>query len=190
MAEIRDAGLMPLATPFSPGDLPLAESLNLPAVKIASPDLVNRPCSGGAAQLGKPLLVSTGAATMDEVAQAVGWLGEWGAPFALLHCVSSYPTPAGIANLCWIGELARAVRRAGRLFRPHHRIAGRRAGGGGGGVVVEKHLTYDRAAHGPDHAASADPGQFARYVELIRTAEVLRGRPASTCWTPSRTSAA
>src|SRR5439155_11120347 len=103
---VRDLGLVPLATPFSPGDVDLVERLRLPAVKISSPDLVNRPLLARAAKVGRPLLLSTGASTVEEVEQTVSWLRQWDATFALLHCVSSYPAPAGQANLCWIAELA------------------------------------------------------------------------------------
>ena len=104
---IRDLKLIPLATPFSPSDMDIIERLRLPAVKIASPDLVNRPLLAAAQKLGKPLLVSTGAATLDEIDMTVHWLRGWGTPFALLHCVSGYPTPPKYANLCWIDELSR-----------------------------------------------------------------------------------
>jgi N,N'-diacetyllegionaminate synthase len=170
-----DLGLMLLATPFSPGDMPLVESLNLPAVKIASPDLVNKPLLRQAAVLGRPLLVSTGAASIDEVAEAVGWLREWNASFALLHCVSSYPTATEDIHLGWIGDLAQRFNvpvgysdHAGAVLAGALAVAA-------GAVLVEKHLTYDRAASGPDHAASFELDQLARYVNLIRLAESMRG---------------
>ena len=174
---VRALGLVPLATPFSPPDVDLVERMRLPAVKIASPDLVNRPLLERAARLGRPLLLSTGAATMGEVDTSVSWLRRWGAEFALLHCVSSYPVPAGQANLCWIAELA------GRFGVPvgysDHTtlLLSGAAAVAHGAVVVERHLTYDRGAPGPDHAASSDPQQFAQYVKLIREAELLRGTP-------------
>ena len=173
---IRDRGMLPLATPFSISDVAILAEMNLPAVKIASPDLVNRPLLLHAAQLQKPLLISTGAATMDEVEQAVGWLRYWGAPFALLHCISSYPTPNHEANLCWIGELAaRFDVPIGYSDHTTEILSGALAAAAGA-CIVEKHLTYDRDAQGPDHAASADPRQFAEYVRLIRMADKLRGR--------------
>jgi N-acetylneuraminate synthase/N,N'-diacetyllegionaminate synthase len=174
---VRDLGRVPLATPFSVEDVELVEQLGLPAVKIASPDLVNRPLLARAARLGKPLLVSTGAATMDEVEASVGWLRQWGASFALLHCVSGYPVPADQANLCWISELAaRFDVPVGYSDHTTLPLSGA-AAVAHGAAVVERHLTYDRAAEGPDHAASSDPQQFAQYVRLIREAELLRGTP-------------
>jgi N,N'-diacetyllegionaminate synthase len=174
---VRDLGLVPLATPFSLEDVDLVERLGLPVVKVASPDLVNRPLLARSARLGRPLLLSTGAATMGEVDVAVSWLRQWGAAFALLHCVSSYPAPAGQANLCWIGELAaRFGVPVGYSDHTSVAIAGA-AAVCHGACVVERHLTYDRGAEGPDHAVSSDPQQFAHYVRLVREAEALRGAP-------------
>ena len=174
---VRDRNMLPLATPFSLDDVTLIENLRLPAIKIASPDLVNRPLLRRAAQLGKPLLVSTGASTMAEIETSVSWLREWKAAFALLHCVSSYPTPNHDANLCWITELAaRFGVPAGYSDHTSDVMAGPLAVAAGA-RVIEKHLTYDRNATGPDHAASFDPAQFKQYVQLIRQAERLCGAP-------------
>lgn len=174
---IVEAKLIPLATPFSPTDVDTVAALRLPAVKIASPDLVNRPLLHAAAQLGKPMLLSTGAATLAEVRETARWMDDWFARYALLHCVSSYPVPAGEANLCWVGELDRAFDvPVGYSDHTTSPVAGALAVAAGA-CVVEKHLTYDRAARGPDHAASADPQGFERYVRSIREADALRGAP-------------
>lgn len=174
--EIRAAGMIPLATPFSAADIELVSALQLPAVKIASPDLVNRPLLRAASQLGVPVLASTGAATLDEVAAAVAWLRDWRAEFALLHCVSAYPTPADDAHLRWISELSeRFAAVIGYSDHTTELSAGALAVACGA-AIVEKHLTYDRAATGPDHSASADPRQFAEYVRGIRLAEQMCGR--------------
>ena len=177
VAEARRRGLVPLATPFSPADVAAVGHLGLPAVKVASPDLVNRPLLACCAQLGVPVLASTGAATLDEVARSAGWLRKWRTPFALLHCVSSYPAAAADAHLGWIAELAaKFAVPVGYSDHTDDLLAGALAVAGGA-TVVEKHLTHDRSADGPDHAASFDPPQFARYVALIRRAETLRGQP-------------
>ncbi len=177
VALIRKRGLVPIATPFSPSDVAVLADLKLPAVKIASPDLVNRPLLAAVSQLGVPMIASTGAATMDEVATTATWFAQWQQPFAFLHCVSSYPTPAADCNLCWIGELAsRFDVPIGFSDHTTDEIAGALAVASGASIV-EKHFTYDRQAAGPDHSASADPEQFAEYVKLIRRAELMRGSP-------------
>jgi sialic acid synthase SpsE len=173
--EIRRLGLIPLATPFSPQDVEEIEALDLPAIKIASPDIVNWPLLQRAAQTGLPLLISTGAATINEISSSVAWLRGWDAPFALLHCISSYPTPADQAHLCWIGEMEKRFSTVvGFSDHTTELICGALAVAAGA-CVVEKHLTYDRSAIGPDHACSFDPEQFAEYVKLVRMAESTRG---------------
>jgi sialic acid synthase SpsE len=174
--SIRAAGMVPLATPFSLPDVDTIDSLDLPAIKIASPDLVNRPLLSKAAELRVPMLVSTGAATMDEVAQCVAWLRELNAAFVLLHCVSAYPAADEHAQLSWIGELAeRFLVPVGYSDHTTNLLSGAFAVACGA-CLVEKHLTYDRSAEGPDHAASADPRQFAEYARAIRLCERLAGR--------------
>jgi N,N'-diacetyllegionaminate synthase len=177
VGAIREAGMVPLATPFSVADVDVIEGLDLPAVKIASPDIVNRPLLERAARLGRPLLVSTGASTIEEIGRTVGWLDQWGVRFALLHCVSAYPTADRDVNLCWIGEVReRFGVAAGYSDHSTQMMCGALAVAAGA-CVIEKHLTYDRSAPGPDHAASADPGQFREYVEMVRRAARMRGLP-------------
>jgi N-acetylneuraminate synthase/N,N'-diacetyllegionaminate synthase len=173
----RQRGLLPLATPFSLEDVDVIEHLDLPAVKIASPDIVNRPLLERVARLRRPMLVSTGAATIDEIARCVAWLREWRTVFALLHCVSAYPTPASEAHLAWIAELdSRFDVPVGYSDHTTQVISGALAVASGA-CVLERHLTYDKSAAGPDHAASSDGPDFAEYVRLARLAERMRGAP-------------
>lgn len=176
VVAIRHKGMVPIATPFSPQDVTTIEQLGLPALKVASPDLVNTVLLRRAMRAGVPLLLSTGASTPDEIAAASHGMDIAGHPFALLHCVSSYPTPAVDANLCWINELKNHAEVVG--YSDHCTEV---SSGGfsvmAGACIVEKHLTYDRDAKGPDHAASADPREFELYVKQIRLAEKLRGVP-------------
>ena len=164
--EIRGAGMLPLATPFSPRDVLRIEALGLPAIKIASPDVVNWPLLRAAAQSGLPLLISTGASSINEVSSSVAWLRGWSATFSLLHCISCYPTPFVEANLCWITEMRQRFD-VPIGFSDHTTdvITGSLAVAAGA-CIVEKHLTYNRNATGPDHSASADPEQFAHYGQI------------------------
>jgi N-acetylneuraminate synthase/N,N'-diacetyllegionaminate synthase len=174
---IRTSNMVPIATPFSIEDVETVERLDLPAIKIASPDLVNRPLLEAVAKTKRSMLVSTGAATIEEVESAVRWLSESPAKFALLHCVSSYPTTLEDANLCWIDELSKKFDvPVGYSDHTTDALAGAFAVSAGA-MMVEKHLTYDRAASGPDHAASANPAEFQKYVASIRLAEMMRGTP-------------
>jgi N-acetylneuraminate synthase/N,N'-diacetyllegionaminate synthase len=177
VALIRSNAMIPLATPFSFADVETIAKLELPAIKIASPDIVNRPLLEAAAKTRRPMLVSTGAATPEEIGLAVRWLNDAGVKFALLHCVSSYPTEVADVNLCWIAELAARydvpVGFSDHTIEP---MTGALAVASGA-TIVEKHLTYDRSADGPDHASSANPTEFARYVSAVRVAEAMRGQP-------------
>ncbi len=175
IAEIRQCGMVPIATPFSVNDVETIRNLNLAAIKIASPDLVNHVLLHAAAKTGATLLISTGAATIDEVHRASQWLKSWNTRFALLHCVSAYPTPIDEAHLGWINQLASFGVPVGFSDHTTESISGAIAVAAGA-CIVEKHLTYNRNANGPDHAASADPTDFAEYVRLIRLTEKLKGR--------------
>ncbi|MFT3788212.1 MAG: N-acetylneuraminate synthase family protein [Tepidisphaeraceae bacterium] len=172
----RVAGLQAIATPFSRQDVFVIEHLHVPAIKIASPDLVNQPLLQRCAETGRPMIVSTGAANADEIVRCVRWLKAWQVQFALMHCVSSYPTPNDLAHLGWIDRLRRDFPGIVVGYSDHttEPLAGALAVAAGA-TVVEKHLTWNRFADGPDHAASADPAQFAAYVRAIRLADELRG---------------
>src|SRR5258706_52706 len=172
---IRGVGLIPLATPFSLDDVDLIADLNLPVIKIASPDVVNYPLLKKCAALGRPMLISTGATTMQELGETTLWLREWESEFALLHCVSSYPTPPEEAHLVWIRQLIQRFEvPVGYSDHTTELLAGALAVAAGA-RIIEKHLTYDCDALGPDHGASANPHQFTKYVAGIRLAEKLRG---------------
>jgi N,N'-diacetyllegionaminate synthase len=173
VAYAKQKQLLAIATPFSLGDVGVVAQLGLDAVKIASPDLVNFPLLREAAATGLPMLVSTGAATIDEVDAAEDELAVF--PHALLHCVSSYPTAPADANLCWIGELSRRYLVPIGYSDHTTDVYGGALAVAAGACVIEKHITHDRAAEGPDHAASSDPREFAEYVRLIRGSEVMRG---------------
>jgi sialic acid synthase SpsE len=119
------------------------------------------------------MILSTGAATIGEIDDAVESLRSR-TTLAILHCVSSYPTDAVDANLRWIGDLSRLGLPVGYSDHATEVTAGALAVAAGA-TIVEKHLTYDTTAAGPDHSASFDPAQFAEYVRLIRLAERMRG---------------
>ncbi len=169
-----DLGLLTIATPFSPEDVSRVVSINAAAIKIASPDLVNCLLLDHACQSGLPMIVSTGAATSDEIESAVSWIKTRCDRVALLHCISSYPTPPQDANLLWINDLQRLGLPVGYSDHTDQILAGALAVAAGA-RIIEKHLTYDTTAKGPDHSASFDPTGFAEYVRFIRLAEQMRG---------------
>lgn len=171
----HSAGLAAVVTPFSLEDPAELAGLGLDAIKTASPDAVNLPLLRACAGLGLPMLVSTGTCTMDELGPAAALLRGHDAGGALLHCVSSYPTPMDGAELAGIGAMADGLNLA--IGYSDH-TPGLETGAlavAAGAVVLEKHLTHDRSADGPDHAASLDPKCFAAYVANVRNAQLIMG---------------
>ncbi len=162
-----------VVTPFSLENFETLQALDVDAVKIASPDVVNLPLLEQTASLGKPMLVSTGTADLTEIAPAARIICDL--PCCLLHCVSSYPAPAAQATLHAIGVLAgRYALPVGYSDHTSDPLTGALAVAGGA-CVIEKHFTYDCQATGPDHAASFEPDMFRAYVQQIRQAQILCG---------------
>ncbi|MCC7408556.1 MAG: N-acetylneuraminate synthase family protein [Phycisphaeraceae bacterium] len=172
----RELELGFIVTCFSPGLVGAMRGLDVDAVKVASPDCVNRPLLEAVAPLGKPLLVSVGAAEAEEVAMAAAWLRGLPGGVAMLQCVSSYPTADEDASLAAIRALPSefVVGYSDHTTSLHTGMLAVAAGA----VILEKHLTHNRRAKGPDHAASFDPRQFAQYVQLVRQVEAMRGPAA------------
>ncbi|MEM8757154.1 MAG: N-acetylneuraminate synthase family protein [Planctomycetota bacterium] len=162
----HDRGIHAIVSVFSVELVPVAEQLPWDAYKSASPDIVNRPLLDAMAATGKPLIVSTGASTLDEVERAAGWLGGIRDRLAMLQCVSSYPAPD--AGLGGIGSICRAAGLVTGYSDHTPSVETGAAAVAAGACVLEKHLTNDASAAGPDHAASLEPEAFARYVELAK----------------------
>lgn len=167
-------GLHAIVTVFSRELVALAETLPWDAYKTASPDVINQPLIDALIATGRPLIVSCGAATLQEITHASRWIGDH--PHTLMHCVSSYPTPEHEATLA-----ARCAMRcvdASALGYSDHTDAVDIGGLAvtNGARLLEKHLTYDRGAKGPDHASSLDPAGFAEYVRLAHRAHAMLGR--------------
>jgi N,N'-diacetyllegionaminate synthase len=166
-----------LATPFSVADVGRLLELGTAAIKIASTDLVNRVLLRAAVDTGLPLIVSTGASSEEEIRANVGFLLNAGASgrLILLHCVSCYPTPLEAANIRALATLREA---AGVPVGLSDHTTSTQTGAWAvcaGACLLEKHLTLDRSAGGPDHGMSLDPPAFRKYVEDIRLAESALG---------------
>ena len=171
----QSAGLGFIVTPFSPADAHELKGLELSAVKTASPDAVNTPLLEAIFSMALPVLLSTGTCTLDELDAAAQMLAAHPASGVMLHCVSSYPTPPAHAGLLGIAALAnRFALPVGYSDHTPALHTGALAAAAGA-VVLEKHLTHDRNAQGPDHAASQDPDGFTKYVLNVRDAEHMLG---------------
>lgn len=176
-AHCRKRAIRFMATPFSPHDVHRLLELDPIAIKIASPDLTNRPLLAAAARTTLPLIVSTGAATEEEIGVCVAELTEVAAArrLILLHCISCYPTPVEALNLNAINTLRKAFGvPCGLSDHTMSTLTGSWAVVAGA-CILEKHLTLDTTASGPDHAMSLIPAQFAEYVTQVRAVEKALG---------------
>jgi len=179
----RQCGVAFLATPFAPEDVIMLAALDPVAIKTASSDLTNTPLLEAAIETHLPLIVSTGAAKGDEIDAGIAWLRQRDAAdrLVLLHCVSSYPTDPGDANLRRIAVLAD---RFGLPTGFSDHTAGVETGAlavAAGAVVIEKHFTLNRSQVGPDHSFSLEPDEVATYIRNIRQAEQMLGSGTLDC---------
>jgi sialic acid synthase SpsE len=169
-------GIAFLATPFDEESVDLLVELGVPAIKIASPDLVNLPLVEYAARTGLPVVLSTGMADLDESRAAVAAAQAAGATdLVVLHCVSAYPARPQDANLAAMATLARELDVPVGFSDHTLGTAVAVAAAALGACLIEKHLTLDRTAPGPDHAASLEPQELADMVLACRTASEAIG---------------
>jgi len=176
-AHAARVGIPIFSSPFDPTAVDMLERLGAPAYKIASFEIVDLPLVRHAARTGKPLVVSTGMASLGEIAEAVAAVREAGDnPLALLHCTSGYPTPPEDIHLRTIPHLAEAFGVAAGLSDHTHGIAVPVAAVALGATVIEKHMTLSRAEGGVDADFSLEPHEFKAMVEACRTAHAALGR--------------
>jgi N,N'-diacetyllegionaminate synthase len=170
-------GIVFLSAPFDEGSAQLLADLDVPAFKLGSGELTNLPFLARVAGYSKPMILSTGMATLEEVDAAVRTVRDAGCRhLALLHCVSSYPTPIEQANLRAMDTLRHAQPDAVIGYSDH--VLGLDAAVASialGAEVLERHLTLDRNRPGPDHALSSEPGEMAELVRRVRATEAALG---------------
>lgn len=172
----RAAGVDFISAPFDLQRLELLDELNVPAIKIASGDLTYEPLLRAAARTMRPLIVSTGMSTFDEIAQALQTIREEGnEKVVLLHCVTSYPTKAEDENILAVAELEKRFGLPVGLSDHGRGIAAPVAAVALGAAVVERHITISRGLSGPDHSYAMEPGEFRQMVEEIRLLEKALG---------------
>jgi N-acetylneuraminate synthase len=169
-------GLDLFATAYDSSAVDFLEDMGVPAHKVASFELVDIALIDKMASTGKPLIISTGIATLGEIEEAVQAAHKAGATqIALLKCTSAYPAPPEETNLRSIPHLAKGFGVPVGLSDHTLGIAVPVAGVSLGACIVEKHFTLSRDIPGPDSSFSLEPHEFAAMVEAIRTAEKALG---------------
>jgi pseudaminic acid synthase len=173
----NDLGMDLFSSAFDPTAVDFLEKMEVPAYKVASFELVDILLIQKMARTGKPLIVSTGMATLEEIEEAVEAALQAGArQIALLKCTSAYPAPPEEMNLRTIPELSRRFGVPIGLSDHTMGIAVPVAAVALGACIIEKHLTLSRAVPGPDSTFSLEPQEFKAMVEAVRTAERSLGQ--------------
>jgi sialic acid synthase SpsE len=177
-AHAAGAGIHFLSTPFEEAAVDVLEKVGVPAYKIASYEITHLPLIEHAARTGKPLLISTGMASLADIERALDTANAAGCDqIALLHCASSYPAEFDILNLRAIGTLAQAF---GVPIGYSDHTMGHTADVVSvalGATLIEKHYTLSRSMDGPDHGFALEPAELAGMVTAIREAEASLGSP-------------
>ena len=174
--EARAQGVDFMSTPFEEQRVDLLESLDVSAFKVASGDMTHHPLLRHMARLGRPMIVSTGLASLDEVASAVDVIrSEGNSQIALLHCVACYPPEFDDMNLRAIATLEQefgTVVGFSDHTPGHGLVVAARALGA---TVFEKHVTFDRDSDGPDHFYAMTIEEFGAMVAEVRLVERALG---------------
>ena len=171
----RSKDLIPLCTPWDEESATRLDAYGMPAFKVASADLCNHQLLTQLCRTGKPLLLSTGMSTENEILDAVELLKRQMADYALLHCNSTYPTPFHMINLKYLDRL-RQIGACPVGYSGHERgYSVPIAAVARGACIVEKHLTLDRTMEGNDHKVSLLPFELSEMVVAIRQVEEAMG---------------
>lgn len=174
----KQKGILYLCTPWDTTSVEILESFNVAGYKVASADLTNLPLLDKLAKTKKPLILSTGMSTREEIEFTVDFLNKRDVQFVLLHCNSTYPAPLYDINLKWIEKIHDIHPLVG--YSGHERgINVSLASVALGATVLERHFTLDRLMEGPDHAASLEFDEFRTLINGCREIEMALGSVGS-----------
>jgi len=172
----EEEGLICFSSVFDKTAVDFLEKINVPAYKIASFEIIDIPLIEYVASKGKPIIMSTGIATLSDIEEAVNACKRMGNnQIALLKCVSAYPTPLEDVNLRTIPNLADTFKTVIGLSDHTLGISIPIASVALGASIIEKHLTLDRSLGGPDAAFSLEPEEFKTMVKSVREVEKALG---------------
>ena len=173
----RSLDITMFSSPFDATAVDLLEDLGAPAYKIASFEAVDLPLIRCVASTGKPMIISTGMADAEEIAEAIAAAREGGCrQLAILHCVSGYPAPASDYNLRTIADMAQRFGCITGLSDHTLDNTTAIAAVAMGAAIIEKHFTLDRSGGGPDDSFSLEPQDFIQLCTGARTAWEALGK--------------
>ncbi len=177
LERCRQRGILFMSTPHSgQGSLDFLMRLGVPAIKFGSGELTNLPLLRSAARYGRPLLLGTGMATMQEVVEAAEVMKAAGArDVVFLHCTSNYPCRISEVNLRAMKSMADALGAPVGYSDHTLGIQVPIMAVGMGAIVIEKHFTLDKHLPGPDHVCSLEPHELKEMISQIRKAEKIMG---------------
>ena len=166
-----------LCTAWDKASVDFLETLDLPAYKISSGDMTNLPLIDYITKLKKPLIISTGMSTLEEIEKTVNFVKKTKVPFILLHANSTYPSPIESLNLSLISHY-RSKFNVPIGFSDHESgVIGSITAVNLGAVIIERHITLDKKMKGLDHSSSSEPKEFKEMIQLIRLSEKAVGKP-------------
>ena len=170
----KEKGILYMCTPWDDDSIDVLESFGVEAYKVASADLTNIPLIESLIKTNKPLILSTGMSSEEEILKTKAFLDSNNAKYVFLHCNSTYPAPVQSINLNYLSKLQEIHSFFG--YSGHERGTSITLGAVAlGAQVVERHFTLDRNMEGPDHAASLEFEDFKRLVDGIRELEQALG---------------
>lgn len=177
IARCKKVGIMFLSTPHGGFEsVNFLENLGVPVFKFGSGDLTNLPVLEYAAKIGKPMIISTGMATMEEVKKTVNCIRQTGNnKIILLHCTTEYPCPPENVNL---RAMAALKEKFGALVGYSDHTLGINVpimAATLGAVLIEKHMTLDKNMPGPDHKASIEPEELYQMISAIKKTGAILG---------------
>lgn len=174
-AHANSLGLIWFASPLDVDAVDLLEELGVPAYKIASPMITDRELISACLSTWKPILLSSGMSTWQQIKAAVALADDYTAT-ALLHCTSTYPCPPSQNNLRMITTMREQWPHLTIGYSGHEKgIPESVAAVALGARIIERHFTLDRGMKGSDHGASLEPGAFRKMRDYIRTVEEALG---------------